>query len=247
MKIESPHLRLASFWGKVDQEHNMHIARHVQGSDVLDIGCGYGSLAAHLSTEGYSVLGIDNDKDSIRIAHSLFPLVSIQEKSLQNLDSRQFFDTVTMKDTFHHLYGESDIHDCMRLVKRFLRPGGRLIILDPNPCLLVRICRRIARHVDEEAPAAVVPIVLRQHGFKIISSSFFETIALPLSGGYVGPNLVPEFEVVHRLVLAGNHVIERMARLFALENHLCWRYLFVAELPRNLSDGGLSPSTSSPV
>jgi len=152
-----------------------------------------------------------------------------------------------MKDTFHHLYGEADIRECMRLVKGLLHPGGRLVILDPNPCLLVRMCRRIARHVDEEAPADVVPAVLREHGFKIISPGFFETIALPLTRGCVGLNLVPDFEVVRRAVMAGNHLIERAARLLALEKHLCWRYLFVAELPGHFPDGTSGPIPISPA
>lgn len=230
MKIESPHHRLASFWGKVDREHNERMGRNVRGVDVLDIGCGYGSLAAHLYSQGFRVLGIDNDADSIRIAESLFPHIPIKEKSLQDLEPGRLFDTVTMKDTFHHLYGEADINECMQLVRGLLRPRGRLIILDPNPCLLVRICRRIARHLDEEAPADVVPEVLKKNGFRVLSFEYFETIALPLSGGYVGINLVPDLKIAHRAVLVANRFIAGFARLLGIEKYICWRYLFVAEL-----------------
>ena len=230
MKIASPHNRLASFWGKVDREHNELIAQNVTGVDVLDIGCGYGSLSAHLYSQKLRVLGIDNDVDSIRIAKNLFPHVPIVEKSLQELETGQLFDTVTMKDTFHHLYGEADINECMQLVRGLLRPGGRLIILDPNPCLLVRICRRIARHVDEEAPASVVPEVLQKNGFQVLSFRYFETIALPLSGGYVGINLVPNLKIAHRHALSANRLIAGIARILGVEKHICWRYLFVATL-----------------
>ena len=83
--------------------------------------------------------------------------------------------------------------------------------------------------------------MLREHSFKIILSSFFVTIALPLSCGCVGLTLVPEFEIAHCAGLARNHLIKRAARLLALEERLCLRYPFVAELPGYFSDWTSGP------
>ena len=153
MKIRDPHERLRTAWGLIDRQHNRLIAEHLVGRRVLDIGCGYGSLVAYLRSCGYEAEGIDLDRDAIEAGRRLFPENPIRFGNAESLDdwAPHSFDSITLKDSLHHLVCEGDFPSAARTFRRVLAPGGRLVILDPNPTWIVRLARRLAAHNDVEA------------------------------------------------------------------------------------------------
>ena len=79
MDIEKPWRRLAAghFWREVDMEHNRIIANELIGcKDILDIGCGYGSLVSDLLNLGFWVMGIDLNRDNLTKGKELFSNVT---------------------------------------------------------------------------------------------------------------------------------------------------------------------------
>ena len=101
----------------------------VPGMRVLDVGCGPGSLAAHIGelvAEDGSVMGVDPSKERIAIARKkTMPNLSFYEGRAEDLS--QFpsasIDIVFVNSTFHWV---EDQPLALREFARVLRPGGRL-------------------------------------------------------------------------------------------------------------------------
>jgi ubiquinone/menaquinone biosynthesis C-methylase UbiE len=104
--------------------------------DLLDIGCGTGTLAAMLigSSLPVHVVGLD-------FAESMAVVASQKAREAHAGDRARFvradsehlpfadasFDVVTCSNSFHHY---PDQQACVRQMRRILRPGGRLMIID---------------------------------------------------------------------------------------------------------------------
>jgi len=231
MKIQNAHERLKSTWGAIDAQHNQLVASRLVGKRVLDVGCGYGSLVASLIAQGFAAEGWDYDPESIRISNDLFPgghvkLVSVDGELPAAPGT---FDSIVLKDSLHHLAGEGDIEKGFANIRTLLKEGGRLVILDPNPTTLVRFARKLVSHVDPEAPLDLALEVLKKERFEVRSVDFYETIGLPLSGGYVGLRLVPNWRPLNSLLAAANERLSSAATRLGVGRSVCWRYIIAAD------------------
>jgi SAM-dependent methyltransferase len=206
---------------------------------VLDVGCGYGSLVHFLSQQGFAAEGWDHDPDSVAASREVFPdapvkLIDVEHAELADGPK---FHSVILKDSLHHLVGEGDVKTAFQTIRGLLEPGGRLVILDPNPMWILRIARNLASHLDPEATLPVALQVVKEAGFEVKGVEFFETIGLPLSGGYVGPKLVPEWPWAKQLVASTNQALSTLAESLGIAPHVCWRYLIHADmLPETKTD-----------
>lgn len=113
---------------KVGRAYDMasEIARLVpRGSEVLDVGCGNGYIAHHLSAIlGTNVTGID-------VADSTeAPIEYHQYDGFKFPSSDASFDVIVLAYVLHHA---QDIHSLLEEMKRVLRPGGVAIIYEDLP------------------------------------------------------------------------------------------------------------------
>lgn len=106
-----------------------YFQRLVKESDaVLDLGCGYGSFINNIRCARKTA--IDQWPD---VAKHLSPDVAVQVgniTSLQPIPDRSI-DFVFSSNVFEHL-SRSDFSLCMEEVRRVLRPGGTINIVQPN-------------------------------------------------------------------------------------------------------------------
>ena len=65
-------------------------------------------------------------------------------------------------------------------------------------------------------------------GFAVENISFYEVFGLGLSGGYVGPILVPNVALLHKAVAGANRWASRLVNAVGLGRVLCWRYVIQA-------------------
>ncbi|HEX8695980.1 MAG TPA: class I SAM-dependent methyltransferase [Longimicrobium sp.] len=97
---------------------------------ALEVGCGAGGVTRRLAERADSVLGVDLSPEMIRIARE-------RSAGLGNVEFRvadwlaweapaEAFDCVASIATLHHL----PVADAVRKMKRALRPGGTLLLLD---------------------------------------------------------------------------------------------------------------------
>lgn len=102
----------------------------VDGQNILDIGCGHGTLCVYLAKAGAKkVVGIDTDTKRIEFARNnlstnypeLMDKIEFIDIDLKDLDGSDIFDYVVSKDTFEHII---DLQAMMGEIRRVLKPDG---------------------------------------------------------------------------------------------------------------------------
>ena len=93
---------------------------------MLDLGCGKGRFAARLEEAGAKVVGLDLSAAMLAEAKGL-DRVRASARRLPFADGA--FDAVVAVEVFEHLAGLDAV---LGEVRRVLRPGGRLAVVDKN-------------------------------------------------------------------------------------------------------------------
>jgi len=108
-----------------------------QGATALDIGCGVGRVSMTLAKAfpNSRFIGIDSHRASIDKAISLaessgiITNIQFSTKQLNELDSRQQFDLITLCDCLHDVANPVEI---LMNIKSKLKPDGVLFIIEPK-------------------------------------------------------------------------------------------------------------------
>jgi SAM-dependent methyltransferase len=111
------------------------IAEHVSGRRALDFGCGAGRSTRFLKGLGLEAIGIDIAPSMIEMAKLVDPggayrLVADGDFSVFEPAS---FDLVLSAFAFDNIPGLEHRRALLRALRRLLRPGGRIILLDSTP------------------------------------------------------------------------------------------------------------------
>jgi len=228
VKVNSPQKRLDSFWGEVDKKHARIIQQLMKGKRALDVGCGYGSTVAEISRGRVDCVGIDTDEMSIRVAKERFPLLNYLVCGAESLPFEDgYFDVIILRDALHHVFRESDFERVMKEIARVSKSDAQIIFFDPNVNFLLRAMRRISFHRDAECDYETAVKILGVYNYKIVHSSFNTIFSLPLSGGYVGVNFVPNSKVIYAVLLYTEGILERVITWMGIGRYLCLRYVLV--------------------
>lgn len=232
MKIMNPEKRLGEFWGRVDEKQVSSMMGFMRSGTVLDVGCGYGSTTAYLNRHvgGIRCVGLDLEHGDVRMAKRLFPANEYICASAEQLPFRNgSVDAIVVRDAIHHLTQEADWPAVQRELSRVARPGTLLILYDPNINTIIRTMRRLAFHRDPECNYESAMAIVNGMGLEIVTTSFNTLFSLPLSGGYVGINLIPNQPWLWRMILWSEAILEQWVNQAGIGRHLCWRYLIVAQ------------------
>ena len=111
--------------------HELLIGLIPSASAVLDVGCASGYLGSALAKRGCRVWGVDVDVAALERLPSCY-----EDASLVDLDEftvlpwpEQLFDVVLAADVLEHV---RDPKRALRILTRYVAPGGRVIISLPN-------------------------------------------------------------------------------------------------------------------
>ncbi len=228
MDIKNKSSRLKRFYGDVAKDQNSSIVSLITGESILDIGCGYGTLIDQIrrSYPSKKVVGIDLDDDSIRMAKKIYD-IEIKTMSAYKMDfPDNSFDTVILRETIHHFDSDEKLKLALREIHRV--SSREVIIFDPNPNWVVKFSRILIKHKDPEAPLNKVIDEVKAAGFRVELCRWRDVMAFPLSGGFVGPELVPNIKIVKKAVMAIDRVMDKLLSLLRLQRYFCWRYLLRA-------------------
>jgi cyclopropane fatty-acyl-phospholipid synthase-like methyltransferase len=114
----------------------LEAAGDLSGKRVLDIGCGRGELACAAAARGAEAVGIDYSQAGIELSRERLqclksPIrdhVEFERMDAKDMDfPAESFDVIFMIDVYEHLH-DYEIEEVLSRSKRFLRPGGVLII-----------------------------------------------------------------------------------------------------------------------
>jgi ubiquinone/menaquinone biosynthesis C-methylase UbiE len=122
------------------REKALRLARLSEGEKALDIGCGTGTLAIaakrHVGARGM-VCGVDASPQmlarAVKKGRKAGVDVDFRNAAVEALPFRDSqFDVVLSTLMLHHLPGMAR-EECAREIRRVLKPGGRVLVIDFGP------------------------------------------------------------------------------------------------------------------
>ncbi|XDD51762.1 class I SAM-dependent methyltransferase [Leptospira sp. WS92.C1] len=99
------------------------------GSKILEPGCGTGSMTKLLYNSGCSVTAFDGSEQMLKRAKKKAPEAVFLRSSFEEFETKETFDFVVFSFVLHELDPDLIIH-VLENSKRYLRPGGKVVILD---------------------------------------------------------------------------------------------------------------------
>jgi 2-polyprenyl-3-methyl-5-hydroxy-6-metoxy-1,4-benzoquinol methylase len=113
------------------------LARRVEGSRVLDVGCGAGSLLAAFAGEGNHLTGYEPDRSMSRFAAERLPAACVAPEFFDpERHAGEPFDLITSSHVHEHV---PDPVGFLSALLRLLRPGGVVFLEVPHdPPVAVR-------------------------------------------------------------------------------------------------------------
>jgi SAM-dependent methyltransferase len=161
----------SDFWSKVKLKLILGL---VEGTSVLDVGCGSGQLSKTLLDKGYSVVAIDNDWRAVEIAKKKGIAAFFSDINDWKTDEK--FDCIILGDVLEHI---EDDKSAMRKVYRMLKPNGCIVVNVPSYQFLFGkhdvAMRHKRRYSDCELKAK-----LKASGFKIECFRHWDLLAFPI-------------------------------------------------------------------
>ncbi|GAA1690030.1 hypothetical protein GCM10009830_42050 [Glycomyces endophyticus] len=116
---------------------------------LVDLGCGAGLLAPHLEGKGYTHIGVDLSRESLRLAASRGVLAVRGDVCAVPLPDG-CADVVAAGEIFEHV---PDLGRAVAEACRLLRPGGLLVV---DTLAATALCRFLAVTVAERIPRIAV-------------------------------------------------------------------------------------------
>jgi len=113
--------------------HMQIVSRIRPDSLVLDLGCSQGLLARPLREKGVTVTGVDAQPGD-DLAEELGEYFRRDLELPLELPTGRVYDYVVSSDVIEHLRNRTQL---LRSARRYLKPGGRLIVSTPNIAIWV--------------------------------------------------------------------------------------------------------------
>ncbi len=172
-------LSLAGY-GTAFREKILKAAKVEDGENILDVGCGTGSLLilAKQKFPNIKATGIDADEKILNIFEKKINKLNLDIKIIKTgAQDMPFtsgsFDLVISSLVFHHLPTELK-KQAMKEVHRILKPQGRFLLVDFGPSLYLKILNPILRSLgvqeawtQQDNIEGRIPQFLKEAGFQI--------------------------------------------------------------------------------
>lgn len=216
--------RLDGLYGRVAHAQDIWILAHCRGRSVLDVGAGYGNLTRCALDQGMEVTGIEIDDEKIDLARQWFDV----ELHPRDIHDGGFgvgeFDTVVFREVVRHL----QLPQAMTQVSK--AASQRVIVFQANSILPLRLANRIFGHREHaEYTTGDIVAALTEAGFTCRKVLYRDTLAFPLSGGYIGRPLLPGWKWVGVLALACDHCLTAIFRTLGIARWTCFRKMVIAD------------------
>ncbi|HEV2803336.1 MAG TPA: class I SAM-dependent methyltransferase [Chthoniobacterales bacterium] len=191
--------------------------------EILDVGCGTGTMLQHLSAYG-NTTGADADADAVYFCRrrGLENVLQLTDATLPFEPGT--FDLVTMLDVLEHI---DDDLGMLGEVFRVLKPDGLVLATVPAYRFLWGPQDEISLH-KRRYRAKELKARLEHAGFSLLKLSYFNTLLFPFIAAIrLGRKIVPgetaELKSDFTLTKAG-FLNQLLASIFAWERHLITRF-----------------------
>ncbi len=110
------------------------IKKHNCGKSILDVACGTGNHARLLVKKGYSVVGVDKNKQVLKLAKKKVPQVEFKSGDMRTFNLNKKFDVVLCLFTaINYNLRIQDLIKTLKNFKRHLKEQGVIIFDSPLP------------------------------------------------------------------------------------------------------------------
>jgi 2-polyprenyl-3-methyl-5-hydroxy-6-metoxy-1,4-benzoquinol methylase len=116
--------------------------------NILDLGCGNGSLTHAILQHGYSITGLEESASGIQLARKSYPDCQFIQASIYDAPTKEHhhaYDVVMAIEVIEHLFFPSAL---LRAARQYLNPGGRLILSTPYHGYLKNIVLALTGSMD---------------------------------------------------------------------------------------------------
>lgn len=101
--------------------------------DILDVGCGRGTLAKSLSQKGFTLTGLDPNEEAVEAAREAAPGATFINASADAIPYQDgSFDACVFLNSLHHV-PLSQMAVALKETRRVTRAGGTVLIVEPLP------------------------------------------------------------------------------------------------------------------
>ena len=90
----------------------------------------------------------------------------------------------------------------------------------------------VSKHKDEECTYEEAIKKMKELNLEIIHKSFNTVYSLPLSGGYVGINFIPQLKFLQNIILYTEEILEKLIQN-SFGRRIAWRYIIVGKKLQN--------------
>lgn len=171
-------LSLAGY-GKAFREKILKAAKVKDGENILDVGCGTGSLLilAKQKFPNIKAAGVDADEKILKIFEKKTKRIGLDIKIIKTgAEEMPFasgsFDLVVSSLVFHHLPTELK-KQTMKGIHRVLKPNGRFLLADFGPSMYLKVINPILRALgiqeawtQQDNIKGRIPEFLKEAGFQ---------------------------------------------------------------------------------
>lgn len=100
-------------------------------SVILDVGCGVGVVSELLVEKGFTVVGVDGNRNKIAVARRKMSNMQFEYSNFLTFNPKQHFSTVLIKNVLEHLSSQESLR-LLRKAYDWLLPKGHCIVYVPN-------------------------------------------------------------------------------------------------------------------
>jgi len=155
-----------------------------KGNQVLDIGCGVGTLDFYMARKGINVVGLDISKFAISVAKQSSILLKLDEETefyVSDFPKRKIkdkFDLIVASETLEHI--PNDIN-CLKTMGDFLKNNGLILISVPLATAplyrlgLLKSFDKEVGHLRRYNEETIVGLI-QKSGFRVVYKEKFEGI-----------------------------------------------------------------------
>jgi 2-polyprenyl-3-methyl-5-hydroxy-6-metoxy-1,4-benzoquinol methylase len=126
---------------------------------ILDIGCGSGKLGLSLKENGFKVIGIDRNKNSIEFCK--FKGYKSYQMSCDNIKLKEKFDVVLCSALVEHIPNKVYLK-MLDEIKKVLKKKGILIIYTPNPNSIIERLNKKEEHIGLKTMEYLLSTLIRK-------------------------------------------------------------------------------------
>jgi 2-polyprenyl-3-methyl-5-hydroxy-6-metoxy-1,4-benzoquinol methylase len=205
-------------------------AGHRNGLDLLDVGCGSGTLPGLLRQRGFRTMGVDFSAEAAQVAASENGVRVIVGSLMQAAFSDRSFDIVTL---FHVMEHVTNPREVLSEVSRILRPDGVVVLQVPNidSWQFKAFGAKwygldIPRHVIDYSKSAMLRL-LADSGFEPLRIKHFN---MRDNAPALASSMFPSLDPVSRAVRQRKHGVSE-ATLLAWARHLAYLCCVVCAYP----------------